>query len=215
MKKHLFIAILAFLPIIIVTPAHALPIDSGTVTFNFFGGGGSTTTVDWAVYAPSTDPFGAAGAGNVYAYTLNGWSGYTGVAKLDIFDGFGVLNAAGNTSTGVTAIVSQNPAAPAGSAFGVMSGALDGGTFAAGSSATFWWQSTMGPVTTSAQLSNGTESLIGLGRIVAPDAIVGPPPPGVPEPQTWALMIAMMGFITLWMRRRQDDDAPLETTIAA
>jgi len=75
----------------------------------------------------------------------------------------------------------------------------------------------MGPKTTTASLSNGTESLIGVGRIVAPDAVSGPPPPspGVPEPETWALLLAMMGFTMVWMRRKQDDDAPLETTIAA
>ncbi|MDQ6971680.1 MAG: PEP-CTERM sorting domain-containing protein, partial [Mariprofundaceae bacterium] len=40
-------------------------------------------------------------------------------------------------------------------------------------------------------------------------------PPGVPEPETWALLLAMMAFTTLWVRRRQDDDVPLETSITA
>jgi len=215
MKKYLFIGMLALLPLMAATPAQAAIIDSGTTTFNFFNGGGSTTTVDWSVYSAGSDPFGATGAGNVYAYTLNGWSGYTGTANLGIFNGFGVLNGAGNASSGVTATVSQDPAAPLGSAFGVMKGGLAGGTFGASSKTTFWWTSTMGPKTTTAQLSNGTETLIGMGRIVAPDAVTGPPPPGVPEPETWALLLAMMGFTMVWMRRKQDDDAPLETTIAA
>jgi len=218
MKKYLFIPMMALMPFIAVLPVHATIIDSGTTTFNFFGGGGSTTTVDWAVYSAGTDPFGATGTGNVYAYTLNGWSGYTSTAQLDIFNGFGVLNGAGNTSSaGVTATVGQNPPAPAGSAFGVMSGSLTGGTFGAGSNTSFWWTSSMGPKTTTASLSNGIESLIGVGRIVAPDAVSGPPPPspGVPEPQTWALLLTLMGFTSWWMRRKQDDNAPLENAIAA
>jgi len=213
MKRYFLIAIMAYLPLIAVAPAQAAIIDSGTYTFNFFSGGGSSTTIDWTVYSPGTDPYGATGVGNTYAYTLNGWAGYTGTAQLDIFNGFGVLNGGGNTSTaGVTATVTQTPAAPAGSAYGVMSGALSGGAFGALDSTTFWWTSSMGPVNTTAQISNGPETLVGTGRIVAPDAIT--PPPGVPEPETWALLLAMMAFTTLWMRRRQDDE-PLETSITA
>jgi len=215
MKKYLLISIMACLPLIAVAPAQAAIIDSGTYTFNFFSGGGSSTAIDWTVYSPGTDPYGATGAGNTYAYTLNGWSGYTGTAQLDIFNGFGVLNGGGNTSTaGVTAAVTQTPSAPAGSAFGVMSGTLNGGAFGAGDSTTFWWTSSMGPVSTMAIMNNGTETLSGIGRIVAPDAITGPPLPGVPEPETWALLLAMMAFTTVWMRRRQDDE-PLETSIEA
>jgi len=40
------------------------------------------------------------------------------------------------------------------------------------------------------------------------------PPPGVPEPQTWALLITLLGFTTWWLRRRRDNE-PLETSIAA
>ncbi|MDQ6971902.1 MAG: PEP-CTERM sorting domain-containing protein, partial [Mariprofundaceae bacterium] len=74
---------------------------------------------------------------------------------------------------------------------------------------TAWFTSTVGP-TSSGFIVNGAP-----GLMAAPDPLGGPlGVPGVPEPETWALLLAMMAFTTLWMRRRQDDE-PLETSIAA
>ena len=213
MKKYLFVVVAAMIPLLVAIPVRAAIIDSGTTVFDF--GGGSSTSVDWKVYDPGTAPFATTGAGMIYTYTLNGWAGYSSAAILNIFNGFGTLNGAGLSATpGVSATVSQVPSAPAGGTFGLMQGSLNGGAFGVGQSATFWWTSTMGPKTTSATLSTSAAVTPGTGRIVAPDAVTGPPP-GVPEPQTWALLIAMMGFAVLWMRRREDDNAPLETAVAA
>jgi len=212
MKKILSLAVLLLMPLMLTpTKAQALPLLSGTSSFTFPTHG--TTSVDWAVYAAGTSPFGSAPLTDfVYSYTINGWTGSSGWVDLQINIPPGaVTTGSGFSTTGGTAapvlstsasqLRSQNGSVPSGTALTSPS-----------QTSTAWWSSSQGPVMSDAILTTGLETVGGS----SPIAVMGPsaPPPGVPEPQTWALLLALMGFTTWWLRRRQDD-VPLETCIAA
>ncbi|MDQ6986767.1 MAG: PEP-CTERM sorting domain-containing protein [Mariprofundaceae bacterium] len=232
-KKILMIAALAVIPMLAASPANAAPTTVGTVNLNFSTGG--STTMDWAVYAPG-DTGALAGVSTTnfaYQYTLHGWSGYTGNFYSDIGSG-GTANiltvGSSPNGTGATVPVSNSPFSDffAGPSFFFDT---HGGTMtSAANTTTGWYTSALGPVqtwiagnltgagsTTTYTAGLGLDSQIILGAGTSP--ITATPlaggVPGVPEPETWALLLAMMGFTMVWMRRKQDDDAPLETTIAA
>ncbi|MDQ6986453.1 MAG: PEP-CTERM sorting domain-containing protein [Mariprofundaceae bacterium] len=241
MKKILTIAALAVIPMLAAIPAQALPLFNGTVNLNFSTGG--STTLDWAVYSPGNT--GALAGVNAtdytYQYTLHGWSGFpvTGNFFSDIgmtLPATGVGSGVSGTTSTVTTSASPFSDFYQGSAFFFDTHAA--GTpidfTSATSTTTGWYTSALGPVDTwiagnltgagnpttyTAGQGLDGQKIMGAGTasIVAIPNTGGLPGgvPGVPEPETWALLLAMMGFTMVWMRRRQDDDAPLETTIAA
>jgi len=201
-------------------PSHALtaPSLSGTVTLDY--GADGITTLDWAVYAP-TDTGSVAGVSATdftYQYTLHSWAGYPGSLFWDIgkdpafaVTGLGLVGGGADPATGI---------GDAGGSF-----ALDNvGAF---TSLTAWYTSTLGPAATWMQtrvsgIPPGPSTPINIGAGFDSQLIMGagtsPGPglggaPGVPEPETWALILLLMAFTTWWMRRRQDEHDPLETSI--
>ena len=232
---------MAILPLMVASPAMALPTYSGTVNLNFSTCG--STTMDWAVYAP-TDTGSLSGSTTeyTYQYTLHGWSGFTGTGSFysDIGMAAGSATSSGSaTAGGTTASVSQTPSPYSdfyvGSAFFFDTHAgLDGGLDFTSPTATTtgWYTSALGPVKTwiagnltgvvtpgggtpptyTAGLGLDGQIIMGAGTT---DITAIPLAPGVPEPATWALLIALMAFTTLWMRRRRDDEAPMEMAIRA
>jgi len=213
MRRLLSLFILSLFPFFFVpTQVQAIPTFSGTTTFAFPSGGG-TATLDWAVYKPgAVGPAYVSAVDFTYAYTLKNWSGYISNAQLDI------LTPLLPSVTGATAVTTGlgplpflgPPAADPGTP--ILTSFYAGGQFLAGDTATSVWTSTLAPTFTKATLDHFSATGGPTGPIAGNSLVMAP---GVPEPQTWALLIAMMGFSTWWMRRRQDEDEPLETSITA
>jgi len=235
MRKILSILVLACIPMLLApTHSQALPIigvpNTGSVLFdlNAAAPGTNVATVNWSVYAPGdTAALSGSATDYTYQYTLNGWSGidpsFGGI--FEVWTGASpAITGSGTASTGTVPAFSWI-AGPA-----LNSWVLDvsGGTFTSPSSSiTGWLTSAIAPTESVAQLGTGPKGASTLGASVGlaidgqsiqamnsgtlPDLGA----PGVPEPETWALLLAMMAFTTLWMRRRQDDDAPLELSITA
>ncbi|MDQ6986440.1 MAG: PEP-CTERM sorting domain-containing protein [Mariprofundaceae bacterium] len=186
----------------------AIPTFSGTTTFSFPSGG--TATLDWAVYKPgAVGPAYVSAVDFTYAYTLKNWTNYISNGQLDILTPLlPSVTGATAVTTGFAQLPFLGPAAADPGAPSLTS-LYFGGQFLTGDTTTSVWTSTLAPAFTKAQLTNIS---IGSGPIAGNSLVMAP---GVPEPQTWALLIAMMGFSTWWMRRRQDEDEPMETIIAA
>jgi len=198
--------------------ASGAPTFSGSTLFDF--GGGNVATVDWSVYAP-TDTGSLSGSTSefTYQYTLNGWAGYGGGDPL-LSDAN--LNVWTGTSAGITSFgTASTGSAPAPTAV-VLPDFFQ--LTAAGAnltdplnSITGWFTSSIGPTITHAQLTTGPvlNTTVGYGfdgqLIMSPNHGI---PPGVPEPETWTLLFCLLGFTTWWMRRNRND-APQETSIAA
>jgi len=204
MKKIFVAAVLVIAPMLIATPAKAAPLFSGTSTFNLAnntGPGTELVTVDWNVYAPSTaNPFTTTSPNYLYAYTLSNSTGLAGGTFGEY-----VLH----TTTGAPYLLT-------GAGAGSSPELIATFTFGSGniSSGTAWWESATAPTLVDWKVGGAS----GNALMAAPTSLGAPLAsgvPGVPEPETWALLLAMMGFTMVWMRRKQDDDAPLETTIAA
>jgi len=216
MKKLLSIIALTCMPLLIAPMhAHAVPLFTGTANFTFSAIPGDATTVNWQVYAPG-DVGSMSGSltDYTYQYTLNGWSTYPGDVLLEIWAG----TSAGITGASNTPSITLNPpTGPASTGFQMSTAttALAG----VGGSAAFYWTSTVAPTLSVAQISSSfvVGPPLGMtgGTIMAPNQGTMPPAPGVPEPQTWALLLSLMGFTTWWVRRRRDEEALLETSIAA
>jgi len=219
MKKLLSLTILFIIPLLLAPmQGVAAPTWSGTTTYDF--GGGNVTTMDWAVYKGAAAPvsFGSPTAPYTYAYTLNGWAGYSAggsAVALDIFYPFidpaispkpTTFNGIASNIAGLAPTITSGPSAPGTATFQL---GISGGTFVAADTATAWWTSDFAPVYTTSALTVGATT-INSGTVVSQLTMA----PGVPEPQTWALLITLMGFTTLWIRRRQDDDS-LEIGIPA
>jgi len=218
MKKFLLITFTLLLPLLLA-PIHgvAAPTWFGTTTYDF--GGGNISTMDWAVYKPTdTGPGYVDTSRYTYAYTMNGWDGYAAggsTAVLDVFFPFvdpaisakpTINNGTTSSIAGLAPTITSGPSAPGTATFQL---GLSGGTFVAADTATAWWTSDFAPVYTTSALTSGATT-INSGMTAGQLTMA----PGVPEPQTWALLITVMGFSTWWLRRRLDDD-PLETSIAA
>jgi len=201
---------------------------SDSTTFDIKDLGGSslgTTTMSWKIYNPggtTVTDFGnvTAGASDyVYVYTMNGFTAsntsygtltnMTAVLDTTVsFTGYGFLNGTAPTST--------TPPGAGSSAY--LNAAFSG--LASGSSSSFYWTSAATPGLTNAttQLTSAG-SLTGTGvgltaNFVTPGGAGGSPVPGVPEPETWALLIMLSGFTMWWMRRRQDEDVVEENFTA-
>jgi len=233
MNKLITIAALLLMQLMLApAKAQALPLFSGTTQFNFFPG--NTATVDWSVYAPGgAGSLSGSASDYTYQYTLSGWSGYEGNAQLDIWTGMTPgITGTGSTSAGATAPTPTVVGAAL--SYGFFSMAISGPDLTLpANSITGWFTSAIAPTYTVAQLFTGPawNTMAGAGidtqlimsANMGTTPFTGPPgglppgaamPPGAPEPQTWALLITLMGFTTFWLRRRQDDEA-LETNIAA
>jgi len=230
MKKYLFLSLVAMLPLMVASPAMAVPTFSGTVNLNFSTGG--STTMDWAVYAPTdTGSISGSTTAYTYQYTLHGWTGYAGSFFSDIGmvlpeTSSGVVLGGGATGGGSYAYGSPYSDFYQGQS--LFFDTLGVANFTnSGATSTGWYTSTLGPVKTwiagnltgagspttyKAGLGIDSQIIMGAGTS---DITAIPLAPGVPEPQTWALLIALMAFTTLWMRRRRDDEAPMEMTIRA
>lgn len=221
MNKLILTVCLALLPLM-SSPVQAAPSFSGTVTLDFaaLGIGSGSTTLDWAVYAPSdTGAVAGVSADYTYQYTLHGWSGYTGTFASDIYRSEALTTGSGTSTSGTTATV----AAIADGFPGVFGFDTDAAApFSSTSQTTTgWFTSKFGPVTSTFDVTLDRTAWVASGASImtdgtGPGGISGTPlAPGVPEPQTWALLLTMMGFTTWWMGRRRDDDAPLQTSITA
>jgi len=218
-KKILVIAALAVVPMLAATPAKAAPLFSGTSTFNVdqtLLAATELVTVDWAVYAPgAANSFAATTTDYLYAYTLTNTNGLASGFSGDYV--LAVPGLTGMTSSGVVNGTNMAVTTPfAGDLYANfhITNFAGAGTSSAPGTGTAWFTSAIAP-TAGNFIVNGNPNI---GQMAAPvpggGALTGGVP-GVPEPQTWALLLAMMGFTMVWMRRKQDDDAPLETTIAA
>ena len=221
MRKFLSFTMMFILTLLLVPiQGQSTPTWFGTTTYDFISNGGSTQTMTWEVYKP-TDTGSLSGSATdfTYQYTLTGWNGYydTG-AVLDILTPFidsTVVPAATtgngvNLSLGLSPAISTTPAAPGTAPFQL---SLGGGSFVdpLTDSVTAWWTSKAAPVYTTSQLT--ASFTVGSPETVYSGAQLTMAP-GVPEPETWALLLALMGLTACWLRRRQDDK-PLQSSITA
>jgi len=243
MKKLILFAAMLLMPALCMSNlAQAAPSFSGTVNLNFTTGG--STTLDWAVYAPAdTGSLSGSTSEFTYQYTLHGWSGFstanggTGQFFSDIGMAPGSATSLGFATAGGTTATVSNLASPYSDFYQGASLFFDTHTTNGGidfvsptATTTGWYTSALGPVNTwiAGNLTGvsvpgstpptytaglGLDSQIIMGAGTAPISAV-PLAPGVPEPQTWALLLAMMGFATWWLRRRQDNE-PMQTSFAA
>jgi len=205
MKKYLTLTALLLMPLLFA-PSHAqaAPLYTGFSLFAL-NGGSDSMTVNWSVYdSAASAPGGLTGlgAGYVYQYTLASGNGTAGTYNFSALLGASLpITGAGFASGLNLAVTSQTPGGAASAS------ALSATLTTTGPTGDFvgvWWSSTAAPV-----ISNVT-----INGVTGTQAIMAPGVPGVPEPETWALMIALMGFTTWWLRRRQDEE-PLQASIAA
>jgi len=205
MKKILTLAALLLMPLLFA-PSHAqaAPLYTGSSLF-VLNGGSDSMNVNWSVYdSAASAPGGLTGlgAGYVYQYTLASGNGTAGTYNFSALLGASLpITGAGFADGPNLAVTSQTPSGA------VSASALSATLTTTGPTGDFagvWWSSTAAPV-----ISNVT-----INGVTGSATIMAPGVPGVPEPQTWALLITLMGFTTFWLRRRQDDEA-LETSIAA
>jgi len=226
MKKLILAAAILLIPICTPNHAQALPLHSGTAILDFaaLGIGTGSTSLDWAVYAPGdTGAVAGVSADYTYQYTLHGWSGYAGTYVSDIYRAPAFATGTGTSSSGTTATVSAidyGTIVPGG--LGIFGFDTDLATpfNSPSQTTTGWFTSSLGPVNSTFDLSLNRADWVASGATImtdgtGPGGISGPPLPGVPEPETWALLLSMMAFITVGMRRRQDEDKPMETSITA
>ena len=205
LKKTSFIAaFIVAMGLFVMTPAWAGPINgfTGTVTFDF--GGGQTADVSWAVYAKNKTDIVDSPGNFTYLYTINGISGIANPLKSWTTGLLASTTIAGSGNfTGTAATVSNT-------AFSLDAGYPSGGsTLTSGGSSSFYFLSPNNPSNTDSSTSIqiwGGASATQLGLIMRPDPGAAAPPPGVPEPETWALLIMLSAFTMWWMRRRQDED---------
>ncbi len=218
MKKLILLGmLLLFVPL----QAEAAPSWTGTANFAFSSTPGDAAIVNWSVYKPTdTGSFSGSSSAYTYQYTLNGWATNPGDPLLEIWAGTSADITNGGivaTGAGLTTTNTISPPAGASSNQGFQLSVIGPGLTTSADTVTAWWTSTVAPTLSVARISSvivgGSPIGMTSGSIMAPNK--GIPPPGVPEPQTWVLLLTMMGFTTWWMRRRQDDDAPLEMTITA
>jgi len=202
MKKILTLAALLLIPLLFA-PSHAqaAPLFSGTSLF-VLNGGSDSIHVNWSVYdSAASVPGGLTGlgAGYVYQYSLTSGNGSAGTYDFSALLGATVpITGAGFASGPNLAVSTQTPSGAA-SASALSATLITTGP--TGDFAGVWWSSTAAPVISNVTINGVT----GSGAVMAP---------GVPEPETWALLLAMMAFTTLWMRRRQEDEQ-LERSITA
>jgi len=243
MKKLLsIIALACMLLLFAAQQAQAIPIigspATGTVLFDLNPGvpGTNVATVNWSVYAPNdTASLSGSLTDYTYQYTLNGWTGFGTAfdpfagAHFEVWTGLGTTSiapgASGATSSGPTPAFSWAQSLSSNSwILDVTAGAFNSPT----SSITGWFTSAITPTESVANIFSASGSAVNGLPFGGPDSILAPNqgtlpsygvppgvPPGVPEPETWVLLLSLMGFSTWWIRRRRDEDAPLETSIAA
>ena len=228
MKKYLLVAVMAILPLMTVTPVMAAPLYNGSVTLDFTSVGSGATTLDWAVYAPGETGAlaGVSPTDYTYQYTMHGWSGYTTSILTDIGKIINPAASLGSGKVGNTQIVSvvDSPVSDLykGYAFFFDTYRIRGVNDFTNPLATTtgWYTSSFGPVNTwiSATLTGVGGQTFGAGLGFDSQTIMGAGivpilPPGVPEPPTWALLLCLMAFTTLWMLcSSDDDDAALQMT---
>ena len=200
-RRFLYLPGLVVLAVLMMNiSVQAAPLFAGTLTFNFSNGGGGSTTVDWDVYAPNA--YAPSNSPDFsYVYTLNGWnqaaSGTLGFAVATYGPAAAPISGFGASTSG----------APQRTIYGPLQNSwwvdafIAGSPLGAGTSQTFWWTSASTPrfvgnsLGSAAILRRGADWAYTAGRVMAP---------GAPEPETWALMIAMFIFTVAWMRRGPD-----------
>jgi len=243
MKKIILFAAMLLAPALFMPNlAQAAPSFSGTVNLNFSTGG--STTMDWSVYAATdTGSLSGSTTQYTYQYTLHGWSGFsaanggTGQFFSDIGMAAGSATSVGFATAGGTSATVSNFASSYSDFYQGASLFFDTHTVNGGidftsptATTTGWYTSSLGPVNTwiagnlaGVSVPGATPPTYKAGAGIDSQIIMGagnstinavPLAPGVPEPQTWALLLAMMGFATWWLRRRQDNE-PLQTSFAA
>ena len=228
MKKGIFAAVALVLSTAIQPfNVQAAPTWAGTTTFDFgagvAGGGAGIATVNWEVYAPAdTGSLSGSTSQYTYQYKLSGWLGnnptlgdyltvnlpapVTVGTSGHIGNNLFFFNYFTHTLYNNNAAAFHTPTTP-GTASSLVLGQTGTPIMYSGTgSVTAWWTSNATPVFGSATLKNGASIATNTGAIMVP---------GVPEPRTWALLIAMVGFATRWLRRRKVNDAPMETSITA
>jgi len=205
MKKPIAIAALLLMPLLLATKAEAAPLFSGTAIYTLPSA--DIVTMNWSINSP-----GINGAAYTYAYLLSGTN--TGSAQAIDFTALtGVTSITQSSSSRGLEITSftQSPSSgiPVTGLTSLQSTFLTSAASTAGSTwnVNLLWESNVAPVTPGSVTINGV-TISGIGPSAPATA------PGAPEPQTWALLIALMGFATVWLRRRQDDE-PMQASIAA
>ncbi len=205
MRKYTLLGLGTLLSMaMIVIPAWAAPTWSGTSTFTFSG---SSTTVDWAVYQlGDTGPGYISATEYTYAYTINGWSGENGWLQYSVNLTASDVTGAGTSITGGAQTLMPTPP---GAASGItqIKGSYPAGSIGVGNTSTVFWTSGYSPVTASggSSLSIGGQTATMSGALA-----MAPSAPGVPEPETWGLLIMLSAFTMWWMRRRQDENVAEE-----
>jgi len=186
---------------------------------------GVTTTVDWSVYAPGdTGSLSGLTTNYTYQYTLNGVTGATNSSWFTL----------GNNISAPTPIFASGKAKTIGSSSGMTVGMgpnfgslrstsnpfLQAINLKTGDGAIVWWNVAAAPTGTSnSRITVGVNNTFSTDIIATPGSLGSSiaafsTAPGAPEPATWALLLTMMAFTTVWMRRKQDDE-PLETAVIA
>jgi len=231
-------AFIAALVAVFMAPAASFAgvlVTSGFADFDFstVNAGEGTSRLNWSVYAGQGTATTITDAGGnsasvttsdyIYLYTVNGLtsSAGDGITNLGIeLDVSPTITA--YAAVGGTAPDAADPSVPvSGSAPWVVAGlnAVYGSPGLQSGVSSFYWTSAATPGLTTATsqltLKDGF-----FNRVVQSASIemVTPggatPLPGVPEPETWALLIMLSGFTMWWMRRRQDEDVVEESFTA-
>ena len=222
------IGLFAISALFMVSSAIAAPMVgyTGNTTVSINTGG--SIRLSWAVYAAGSTEVtgtgtGAAGVNDfTYLYTFDNFTGTSeSVASWSIgipattMTGSGAL--AGTTPSTLTpgGVTANNTTTAGVTSLSVQ---YTPGTLAASGTSSFYWLSAANPSETTSgtivALTGGAGGFSAAG-IMRADATAPPPTvPGVPEPETWALLIMLSGFTMWWMRRRQDEDVVEESFTA-
>jgi len=224
MKRIFILVAVSLLPFTTAsTQAEAGPSWQGTAFYTLSPG--VTTSVDWSVYAPGdTGSLSGLTTNYTYQYTLNGVTGLTSSASFTLGNNISAptpIFASGKAKTiGSSSVATVGIAPNSGFLRSTNNAFLQTINLKTGDGAIAWWNVAAAP-------TGGSNSRITIGgnNIFSTDIIATPGPlgssiaafstaPGAPEPATWALLLTMMAFTTVWMRRKQDDE-PLETAVIA
>ncbi|OIQ03860.1 MAG: hypothetical protein COS82_10190 [Zetaproteobacteria bacterium CG06_land_8_20_14_3_00_59_53] len=204
----MMIAALLLMPLLLATKAEAAPLYEGTAIYTLPNS--TLVTMNWAIDNPGTN-----GAAYRYRYQLIGTSNNSAQTfDFTALTGVTSITQGGSSRTPGITNFTQTPSSgvPVTGLSSLQSTFVTPATATASTWAVnLFWDSNVTPVTSGSVTINNV-TISGIGPSGAAGA--GAATPGAPEPQTWALLITLMGFATFWLRRRQDDEQ-LQASIAA
>ena len=185
---------------------------TGNTTFTFSGpGAGATAKLSWAVYTKNDTTFVNSPGNYTYVYTIDNISGVPVDAYISVWDiAVNDPPIAGHSDAGGTILATTGTLSTFGSLTKLKADFITTPLSNSGDSS-FYFLSSYNPLNStsgSSMVLDGTvsDTFTSNALIMRPGTESTPPPPGVPEPETWALLIMLSGFTMWWVRRRQDED---------